>query len=81
MFNTEGMVCNAVSTLVLSPLLMIIYVAQGEAAAEDVEQTKNQSDQNEVCNTYQYFHKYLDGMSIQMPYKTGFTLLPRKTEI
>ena len=34
---------------VLSPLLMIIYAAQGEGAEQDVEQQKNQSDQNEVC--------------------------------
>ena len=34
-----------------SPLLMIIYVVQGEAADPDTEQPKNQSEQNEVCIT------------------------------
>ena len=41
---------------VLSPLLMIIYVAQSEAAEQDVEQPNNQSEQNEVCVTEHTMH-------------------------
>ena len=43
---------------VLSPLLMIIYVAQGEAAEQDVEQPNSQSDQNEVCTAEHTMHVF-----------------------
>ena len=52
-FNTGGMVCNAVSTLVcFITASREIYVAQGEAAEQDVEQP----DQNEVCITEHTMH-------------------------